>query len=239
MIGCAALLFPWINLVHRIERIKPTTNEPVSPIKILAGFILKNKKPRILPASANAMIAKLLSFPIVRKIPIVMRLIKPIPAARPSIPSMKLNAFIIPTMARIVKLYWAVIGSSFRPNSPPNVLIRMPDKAIKHASAISTRNLYFGERSFRSSVIPIAESTAIEKKQVIISPENEKGNQRAIDNVIPTMIAMPPNVGVGSECSFRESGMSCKLYLFTNLIIGGIQTIAITKAEMKESKPNL
>jgi hypothetical protein len=52
-------------------------------------------------------------------------------------------------------------------------------------------------------------------------------------------MAIPPNVGVGNECSFRESGISCSLYLFTSLIIGGIQTIEIAKAEMKQSKPNL
>jgi hypothetical protein len=80
---------------------------------------------------------------------------------------------------------------------------------------------------------------AIEKKHVIISPEKEKGNQRAIEMIIPTIIAIPPNVGVGNECSFRESGISCSLYLFTNAMMGGIQTIAITKAEMKQSKPNL
>ena len=118
---------------------------------------------------------------------------------------MKLNAFIIPTMARIVKLYWAVIGSSFRPKRPPNVFTRMPDNAIKQARAISTMNLYFGERSFRSSVIPIKQSMVIEKKHVIISPEKEKGNQRAIEIVIPNTMAIPPKVGVGDECSFRAS----------------------------------
>jgi hypothetical protein len=115
----------------------------------------------------------------------------------------------------------------------------MPDNAIKQASAISTMNLYFGERSFRSSVIPIRQSMVIEKKHVIISPEKEKGNQRAIEMVIPIIMAIPPNVGVGNECSFRESGISCSLYLSTSLIIGGIQTIEIAKAEMKQSKPNL
>src|SRR4030095_4544648 len=121
----------------------------------------------------------------------------------------------------------------------PNVLIRIPDRAIKQASAISTMNLYFGERSFRSSVIPIAQRMAMEKQHVIISPGKEEGNHRAMDNVIPIIMAIPPSVGVGNECSFRESGMSCNLYLFTNVIIGGIQTMAITKAEMKQSKPNL
>ena len=117
--------------------------------------------------------------------------------------------------------------------------MRMPDKAIKQARAISTMNLYFGERSFKSSVIPIAQSIAIEKKHTIISLEKEKGNQRATEIAIPNIIAIPPNVGVGNECSFRESGISCNLYLFTTLIIGGMQTMAMTKPEMKQSKPNL
>jgi hypothetical protein len=47
---------------------------------------------------------------------------------------------------------------------------------------------------------------AIEKKHIIISLEKEKGNQRAMERVIPTIMAIPPNVGVGNECSFRESG---------------------------------
>jgi hypothetical protein len=60
-----------------------------------------------------------------------------------------------------------------------------------------------------------------------------------METIIPTMMAIPPSVGVGNECSLRESGMSCNRYLFTSLIMGGIHTMAITKAEMKQSKPNL
>ena len=53
-------------------------------------------------------------------------------------------------------------------------------------------------------MVPMAHSMDIEKKHVIISPEKEKGNQRAIEIVIPNMMAIPPRVGVGNECSFRE-----------------------------------
>jgi hypothetical protein len=88
-------------------------------------------------------------------------------------------------------------------------------------------------------VIPIAQSIVIERKHVIISAEKEKGNQIPIEIVIPTIIAIPPNVGVGNECSFRESGISCNLNFSTSLIMGGIHTIAIAKAEMKQSKPTL
>jgi hypothetical protein len=45
--------------------------------------------------------------------------------------------------------------------------------------------LYFGERSFRSSVIPIAQSMAIEKKHVIISPEKEKGTKEQLTLSFP------------------------------------------------------
>ena len=74
----------------------PKNIEPISPINILAGLKLNIKKPRHAPSIINvSVISKLPILCIINAItPIVVKNIVPIPAARPSNPSIKLIIFI-------------------------------------------------------------------------------------------------------------------------------------------------
>jgi hypothetical protein len=47
-----------INLIAKMDSKKPTVNEPASPINILAGLKLNNKKPNNAPDNAKAINAK-------------------------------------------------------------------------------------------------------------------------------------------------------------------------------------
>ena len=145
----------------------------------------------------------------------------------------------MPTIARMVKVYCADTGRSLTPNKPPKLVMRIPDKATNAARAISTINLYFADRSLISSVIPIAKRIAMARKQVNISGLSEKGNQKQSEIAVPVMIAIPPSVGVGIECSLRIPGTSCSLYLLTSNITGGILTMATTNDVMKQINANL
>ena len=103
--GLGAKTFTCSSRMQRTAITKPSTSEPVSPINILAGLKLKYRKANMPPANAKATSAVLVSPLMVRNIPRVIRLIKDRPPARPSIPSIRLKALVIPTIARIVKLY--------------------------------------------------------------------------------------------------------------------------------------
>lgn len=100
-------------------------------------------------------------------------------------------------------------------------------------------NLYFAERSFRSSIIPNAKRTATEKKKLICATPVLNGNHRNKAIIIPAIIAIPPMVGMGAECSFRASGISYKRYFLTRVIIGGIVISVTTNAVIKHNKANL
>lgn len=80
------------------EIMKPIYKAPQSPIKIFAGWKLKNKKPIILPARMSDKEAMSLLPDNKEVIEIVTRTIIEIPADNPSNPSIKLIALVIPTI---------------------------------------------------------------------------------------------------------------------------------------------
>ncbi|MNP19343.1 hypothetical protein D3C76_1118650 [compost metagenome] len=86
-----------------IARQKPRNNAPESPIKILAGWKLKYRKPKMLPSS-NRHSNTTIVFPIMKAITAIVPIaIADTPAASPSKPSIKLMAFVTPTIHKIVK----------------------------------------------------------------------------------------------------------------------------------------
>lgn len=81
----------------------PKKLEPVSPIKVLAGLKLNGKKPTIAPPNAainkTAISGDLLRVKIINK---EKQEIKVIPEDKPSKPSIRLIAFVIPIIQQIV-----------------------------------------------------------------------------------------------------------------------------------------
>src|SRR5215218_2683753 len=125
------------------------------------------------------------------------------------------------------------------PNSPLKLVIRIPLKAIKVATDICITNLYRAGMLLKSSIIPIANNTAIEKKKEITKTSFVKWNQSRQAMIIPVQDAIPPMVGIGVLCSFRMSGTSKSLKRLMILIRGGITNMATIKAVIKASTANL
>ena len=84
--------------------IRPKKVLPVSPINIFAGGKLNTKKPKVDPSIINdSIMSKPLNLFRIRAItPIVRKYIEDIHAHKPSSPSIRLTAFIIPTIISIV-----------------------------------------------------------------------------------------------------------------------------------------
>ena len=87
-------------------------SEPASPMKTRAGWKLWRRKPRQAPASAAASTAAPPRLSESARIANVEAVIAPMPAARPSIPSMKLKLFISATIQSIVTGYCSAPRSS-------------------------------------------------------------------------------------------------------------------------------
>ena len=88
--GCVAN----VSLIPRMPTMKPKTNAPMSPMKVLAGLKLYTKKPSVLPHKAAA---RLLTKTCPCKMAITMKkklAIAVKPAAKPSMLSKKFTAFI-------------------------------------------------------------------------------------------------------------------------------------------------
>ncbi len=84
----------------------PKKFEPTSPIKVLAGLKLNGKNPTIAPL--NAVINKMAINGDLFKVNIInkeMHEIKLIPDDKPSKPSIKLIALVIPIIQPIVRIY--------------------------------------------------------------------------------------------------------------------------------------
>ncbi len=79
----------------------PSAKEPVSPMKMLAGYLLNTRNPKQAPASTINGTDPLV-FPIdIANIADAIDAMAIIPAARPSIPSIRLTEFIDPTIPNI------------------------------------------------------------------------------------------------------------------------------------------
>ena len=79
-------------------RTKPRKVEPVSPIKIFAGLKLYGKNPNPAPARAAAIIATLRFLETIVSDKSVTDAIDETPTASPSRPSIRLTAFVTPTI---------------------------------------------------------------------------------------------------------------------------------------------
>ena len=93
-----------------VASIKPKNVEPVSPMKMLAGFKLNGIKPTQAPASTASKIAIGTSPISSDTASMVMQAIAETPTARPSKPSMRLTALVMATIQIIV------IGMASAPN---------------------------------------------------------------------------------------------------------------------------
>lgn len=125
--GDEAPAFACNSLIHKNETTNPNTKEPVSPMNIFAGLKLKYKKASIPPARAKAINAVAKSPLSVMNMPSVTRLIKPMPPAKPSIPSIRLNALVTPTITSMVNRYCENKESVSIPNKPLKDMMRLPD----------------------------------------------------------------------------------------------------------------
>ena len=76
--------------------------KPVSPMNIFAGFLLYGMKPRHAPVSAARMMDTTGSETNSDTMSIVIELIADTPTASPSSPSIRLTAFVQPTIHSIV-----------------------------------------------------------------------------------------------------------------------------------------
>ncbi len=110
----------------------PSSRLPVSPRKIRAGGKFHRRKPAAAPESAMAATGKKLEAsgsPAAKSVAATMA---PIPAARPSSPSMRFMALVIPTIQS------SVTGTESAPRSqvPPKGFVRIP---MRLPEAITTR----------------------------------------------------------------------------------------------------
>lgn len=71
---------------------KPISMAPLSPMKILAGYLLYLKKPHALLSNVMASSVACMLFVLKAMIPNAKQDIQVMPVAKPSIPSIKLNA---------------------------------------------------------------------------------------------------------------------------------------------------
>ena len=88
--------------IDAVDRTKPRSCEPTSPMNILAGLKLYGMKPRHAPTSAARITATFGSATNIATTSIVSELIVDTPTASPSSPSIRLTAFVQPTIQRRV-----------------------------------------------------------------------------------------------------------------------------------------
>jgi hypothetical protein len=93
-----------LNLIAITVSINPTTSDPVSPMKILyfPSDMLNQRKTTSDPVRAAEAMANPVSPESQNQIPNAVPATIPTAAARPSIPSIRLNEFIIITIRNIV-----------------------------------------------------------------------------------------------------------------------------------------
>lgn len=99
-------MFLLLRKIEIIDKENPKKLEPVSPIKVLAGLKLNGKNPTIDPP--NAVINRIAISGDLFNVNIInneTHEINVIPEDSPSNPSIKLMAFVIPTIHPIVKMY--------------------------------------------------------------------------------------------------------------------------------------
>ena len=128
------------------ESTKPIKFEPVSPINVLAGLKLKGKKPRSEPARAVARIIEITGdeFNININIKQIAE-INETPDERPSNPSNKFIAFVIPTIQNTVNIFKNISLEINELGDVGNILsITMPLATTTVAAIICPINFIIG-----------------------------------------------------------------------------------------------
>ena len=155
--------------IEIIDNEKPKKLEPVSPINVLAGLKLKGKNPSIDPAKAviNIIAIKGESFN-VKIINKERQEIAHIPEDSPSSPSIKLMAFVIPTIQIVVKIIDTKSCEIIFSRPGTEILsILMPLKITIKADIVCPSNFTYGGIPFQSSKKQKVERTTIPMKNPI------------------------------------------------------------------------
>ena len=108
----------WTNNTQRINTMKPSSIDPVSPMYIFAGAKLKNNRPMVAPQRLKDMPARTLDDCSANSAPSNAVYNTAVTPARPSMPSMKLNTLIKKVHASVVTTILTSQGSSSKPAKP-------------------------------------------------------------------------------------------------------------------------
>ena len=142
------------------ESTYPRTRLPESPRKTFAGLKLKGRNPSNAPINTNKTVASSIA-PVYMKIAAqVPAAMLPRPAAQPSKPSIRLNAFVMPTIQKMVRGIERIPSS--RTWSPANATRSRctPDHTAMPAAAHCARNLVLADSGEKSSQTPQTKMTA-------------------------------------------------------------------------------
>ena len=168
----------------------PKKFEPVSPINVLAGLKLYGKNPEIAPPNAVISTIAITGEPFnVNIISNDIQEIKLIPEDNPSSPSIKLIAFVTPTIQQTVIIYDKTILSSACPfkNGISKFSILMPQATTTSAAIICTINLVMLCIPFVSSIKQVIPKIIIPIKK----PTNLSHSWSSVkSSIFPSMLIL-------------------------------------------------
>ncbi|MBA7709540.1 hypothetical protein ES703_118460 [subsurface metagenome] len=165
------------------------------------------------------------------------------PAARPSRPSLRLMALVMPTIHRSVSGQENQPKSSVSQSATAIDFIRMPTAQTAIAAAICARNFMRARRPLvlMSSISPTknihaaAESSTITLSRIVrkASPITfDRNSTQTVRGIIERNIAVPPMCDMGFVCTWRAPGTSAILRRRASHIITGV----ITNARKREPR---
>ena len=161
------------------------------------------------------------------------------PAARPSRPSLRLTALVMPTIQRMVK--GQASGPSDReiPSVSSTVVISIPVRHSAPAAAISARNLTRAGRPLRSSISPMRKTNPAVQSSVPSARRFSRNaspillsrkSTQTIGIMAARKMANPPILGIGRSCTVRTPGRSTALMRRAIRITRGV-TINANRSE--------
>lgn len=101
-----------MNRIAKIEHTDPKSNEPVSPINILAGVMLYFKNAIVDPAVAKAKMAISMRSIIKNQVPNVIAINDPMLADSPLMPSIRLKLLMMTNMVKMERRMLTQAGTS-------------------------------------------------------------------------------------------------------------------------------
>ena len=143
-----------IPKIEIIDKVKPKKLEPVSPKNVFAGLKLYGKNPNIAPDKAVTNKIEIRGEPFKAKIiSKETQEIRETPLDKPSNPSIKLIAFVIPTIQMMVKTTAVICSVNIvSKNGKETLLIWMPHRVTTIAAKSCPANLTKGLILFKSSM---------------------------------------------------------------------------------------